>query len=117
MDVIAVVESRSPANHTAAADVAEKLCIPSDQARVYLNRLADNGRITKVATGAYTAVTSVTTVTPHVIRGNAEADHAVATDRASPTQTVAPPKPAVTSQNEKSVTDVTDITRPRKEIA
>ncbi|SOX53706.1 hypothetical protein MAAFP003_2380, partial [Mycobacterium ahvazicum] len=111
MDVIAVVEGRAPANHTSAADVAEKLGIPSDQARVYLNRLADNGRIAKVATGVYTAVTTVTTVTPQLFRGYAESDHAVTTDKASPAPTVTTPEPGVTRRNGQLVTDVTDVTK------
>lgn len=64
LDVLAVVNDRAPGNHTRAADVVDQLGIENDQARVYLNRLADTGRIIKVATGTYTSVTTVTTVTP-----------------------------------------------------
>lgn len=63
LDVLTVVESRAPASHTTAADVTDALGIDKDKARVYLNRLADSERITKVATGVYTTVTTVTSVT------------------------------------------------------
>lgn len=46
-----------------AADVAEFVDIDRDKARVYLTRLADSGRIGKVARGLYTPVTSVSSVT------------------------------------------------------
>ena len=48
---------------TRAADVAEKLSITPDQARVYLNRLASSGRINKLGRGIYNGVMSVTSVT------------------------------------------------------
>lgn len=49
-----------------AADVAGELDIDATKARVYLNRAADAGRITKAGRGLYTPVTSVTSVTPTV---------------------------------------------------
>lgn len=63
LDVIALVDQRSPALHTTAADVAEALSIDQDQARVYLNRLAAAEKISKTGRGIYTSVTSVTSVT------------------------------------------------------
>ena len=63
LEILALVNERAPANHTTAADVAEKLGIDRAQARVYLNRLADAERIKKTATGVYTSVTTVAPVT------------------------------------------------------
>jgi hypothetical protein len=60
LDVLDLVSQRP---ETQAADVAEKLGIDQTQARVYLNRLADAGRIQKTGRGLYKPVTSVTTVT------------------------------------------------------
>lgn len=62
LDVIAVVERRAPECHTTAADVAEALDITSEIARTYLNRQAEAGRILRVATGAFTSVSGVTSV-------------------------------------------------------
>lgn len=62
-EVVALVNQRAPASHTTAADVADALGIDRDQGRVYLNRLAKAERIHKVTTGAYTSVTTVTSVT------------------------------------------------------
>jgi RecA-family ATPase len=47
---------------TRAADL-QAIGIDQDQARVYLNRLAESGRIQKLARGLYNSVTTVTTVT------------------------------------------------------
>lgn len=64
-DVLSLVNQRAVAGETTrAADVADKLGIKQDQARVYLNRLADTERITKTGLGTYSGVMSVTTVTP-----------------------------------------------------
>lgn len=49
LEVLALVNKRP---ETRAADLAE-IGIPSDQARVYLNRLAESGRIKKTARGVY----------------------------------------------------------------
>lgn len=46
-----------------AGDVAEKLGMNPDQARVYLSRAFDAGRLSKPARGLYTPVTSVSSVT------------------------------------------------------
>ncbi|ODQ85329.1 AAA family ATPase, partial [Mycolicibacterium holsaticum] len=89
LEVLALVNERAPGSHTTAADVTAELGIGSDQARVYLNRLATGGRITKTGRGAYTSVTTVTSVT------NAS---------------VTPPTPVPTSANEQNVTVETDVT-------
>lgn len=62
IEVMSLVTRRSTAG-TRAADVVEALGIDQNQARVYLNRLADAGRIKKLSRGLYTTVMSVTTVT------------------------------------------------------
>lgn len=60
LEVLALVNRRA---ETRAADL-EELGIDSNQARVYLNRLAESGRIQKVGRGVYkAAVTTVTSVT------------------------------------------------------
>lgn len=59
LEVLALVNRRG---ETRAADLAE-LGIDGDTARVYLNRLADSGRIIKTGRGVYRGVTSVSTVT------------------------------------------------------
>jgi RecA-family ATPase len=65
LDVLTVVNARAESGlSTRAADVAAKVGISQDQARVYLNRLADSERITKTDKGVYSGVTPVTTVTP-----------------------------------------------------
>ena len=65
LDVLRVVNDRANAGQlTCAADVMAKVGISQDQARVYLNRLADTERITKTGKGVYSSVTPVTTVTP-----------------------------------------------------
>lgn len=63
LEVLAIVNTRAPARHTTAADVADALGIDADQARVYLNRLAKADRISKTGLGVYSSVTSVSTVT------------------------------------------------------
>lgn len=60
LEVLALVNGRA---ETRAADLAE-LGIDAEQARVYLKRLADSGRITKSSRGVYKSVISVTSVTP-----------------------------------------------------
>lgn len=110
LDVIALVESRAPANHTTAADVAEKLGINNDQARVYLNRLADNDRITKVAAGRYTSVTSVTTVTPPVTGVNAGCNGSDTPPGTSYLRSVTATEVGMTSRNGSPITAVTDVT-------
>lgn len=67
LEVLSLVNDRAPASHTTARDVADALGIDGDQARVYLNRLASSDRIAKIGRGAYTSVTSVTTVTDNVV--------------------------------------------------
>ena len=47
---------------TKAADVAENLAIDQHQARTYLYRLADSGRIQKTGRGVYRGVASVASV-------------------------------------------------------
>jgi hypothetical protein len=59
LEVLALVNRKS---ETRAADLAP-LGIDQAQARVYLNRLADSGRIRKSGRGLYTGVTSVSRVT------------------------------------------------------
>jgi hypothetical protein len=59
LEVIAFVANRA---ETRAADL-KSIDIDQDQARVYLNRLAESGRIQKIGRGLYRPVTSVTTVT------------------------------------------------------
>ena len=59
LEVVALVNRRS---ETRAADLAE-INVDQEQARVYLNRLADSGRITKTGRGVYKSVTSVISVT------------------------------------------------------
>jgi hypothetical protein len=110
LDVIALVESRAPANHTTAADVADKLGINNDQARVYLNRLADNDRITKVAAGTYTTVTPVTTVTPTVTRVNVGGNGTDTPSGVPQLRTVTATEAGITSGNGSPVTLVTDVT-------
>ncbi|MGB6243673.1 AAA family ATPase [Gordonia sp. (in: high G+C Gram-positive bacteria)] len=62
MDVLKVVNTAG--DIVRAADVAKAIPdIAPDQARVYLNRLADADHITKVGRGQYSAVTSVSSVT------------------------------------------------------
>jgi RecA-family ATPase len=64
-DVLSLVNQRAlDGETTRAADIADKLGIKQDQARVYLNRLADAERITKPGLGTYSSVMPVTTVTP-----------------------------------------------------
>ncbi len=66
-DVLSLVDQRARDGQTTrAADVADKLGIKQDQARVYLNRLADADRITKPGLGTYSSVMSVTAVTPQL---------------------------------------------------
>ncbi|BBX93115.1 AAA family ATPase [Mycolicibacterium boenickei] len=89
LDVLTVVNDRAPHLHTTASDVAEALGIANDQARVYLNRLAGAERIVKAARGAYTSVTTVTSVT---------------------NGTVAYLNPALISENDANVTVETDVT-------
>ncbi|WNG94995.1 AAA family ATPase [Mycobacterium sp. ITM-2016-00318] len=65
LEVLSFVNSRAETalNETRAADLAE-IGIDNDQARVYLNRLADSGRIKKIGRGLYQGgVTSVTSIT------------------------------------------------------
>jgi len=65
LDVLGIVNTRAVEGLlTCAADVVARVGIAQDQARVYLNRLADSERITKIGKGVYTSVTPVTTVTP-----------------------------------------------------
>ncbi|MGV7697855.1 AAA family ATPase [Mycobacterium kansasii] len=59
LEVISFVNGR---DETRAADLAE-IGIDQEQGRVYLNRLAESGRIQKVGRGLYKGVTSVTSVT------------------------------------------------------
>ncbi|MCV7381458.1 hypothetical protein BST11_16955 [Mycobacterium alsense] len=107
MDVIAVVNKRAPANHTTAADVAEALRIDSDTARVYLNRLAKGERILKIATGAYTSVTAVTSVTQDLTCANGTHNGAGDAIASSVTPTVTAHEPASISGNTETVTTVT----------
>jgi hypothetical protein len=110
LDVLAIVNERAPANHTRAADVAHKLGIEKDQARVYLNRLADADRITKISTGVYTSVTSVTSVTPHLTSGF---NGAAVTHDWDEHSTVTPLRlidNSPTSDEGSAVTDVTVVT-------
>lgn len=53
LDVLALVNNRA---ETRAADLDTALSISPEQGRVYLNRLADSGRITKIGRGVYTPV-------------------------------------------------------------
>lgn len=92
LEVLALVNDRAPEAHTAAADVTEALGMPADQARVYLNRLANSERINKTGRGAYTSVTSVTTVTNTTDRG------------------VTLPVTYLTSVNGHKITDITEVT-------
>ena len=65
LDVLGIVNTRAANGQlTCAADIAAKIGIGQTQARVYLNRLADSGRIVKPSTGLYSSVTPVTPVTP-----------------------------------------------------
>lgn len=59
LEVVAFVNGRK---ETRAADLTE-ISIDQAQARVYLNRLADSGRILKTGRGLYTGVTTNTGVT------------------------------------------------------
>lgn len=59
LEVLALVNRR---NETRAADLTE-IGIDADQARVYLNRLAESERIVKVGRGLYKSVTTVSSVT------------------------------------------------------
>ena len=70
LKIVAYVNDH-PAAGTRAADLAE-IGIDQDKARVYLNRLADSGRIKKVGRGLYMPVTSVTTVTSNGSHGSNE---------------------------------------------
>ncbi|MEE2852236.1 MAG: AAA family ATPase [Actinomycetota bacterium] len=64
LDVLGIVDTRAANGElTCAADIAAKIGLSQTQARVYLNRLADTDRIVKTATGVYSSVTSVTSVT------------------------------------------------------
>lgn len=75
IEVLSIVNDRAPANHTTAADVAEKLGVDAHQARTYLSRLAESGRVKKVGRGLYTGVASVASVA--LDSGNAtDATHA-----------------------------------------
>lgn len=65
LEVIAFVGER---DITRAADLAA-IGIDPEQARVYLNRLANSGRIAKAGRGLYKGVTSVTSVTNHIEYG------------------------------------------------
>ena len=66
LDVLSIVDTRAANGQlTCAADIVEKIGISQTQARVYLNRLADDERIVKPSTGVYSSVTSVTSVTPN----------------------------------------------------
>lgn len=60
VEVLDLAEKRGPIR---AKDVADALAIDQDQARVYLNRLADAGRLVRPKRGLYTTVTTVTSVT------------------------------------------------------
>jgi hypothetical protein len=105
--VLAVVNGCAPANHTRAADVVNQLGIDNNQARVYLNRLADADRITKVATGAYTSVTSVMSVTPPLTSGF---NGAGVTHDSDTEATVMPLRPTGTSPTSGATEAVTDVT-------
>jgi AAA domain/FaeA-like protein len=59
LDVLGLVTQQ---RETKASDVAEKLGIDQHQARTYLSRLADSGRIRKMGRGVYGAVASVASV-------------------------------------------------------
>lgn len=110
LEVLAVVNDRAPSNHTRAADVAKQLGIENDQARVYLNRLAEADRITKVSTGVYTSVTTVTSVTPTL---TSAFDDCGVTVEGEPRSTVTPlraTQPSPTSDKTTAVTDETDVT-------
>ena len=106
LDVLRAVNDRANAGQlTCAADVVANVGISQDQARVYLNRLADAERVTKTGKGVYSSVTPVTTVTsaePLQVNG---VTHPAA-DETAVTSTVTPP----TSDNTDDVTDVTHIT-------
>jgi hypothetical protein len=60
LEVLAFVNERV---ETRAADLKERLGIEQDQARVYLNRLAESGRIRKLGRGVYGPVSYVPSVT------------------------------------------------------
>lgn len=63
LEVMALVNRRAAVGDcTRAGDLAE-LGITQEQARVYLNRLSDGGRIAKLSRGLYRGVTTVTSVT------------------------------------------------------
>ncbi|OBG36205.1 AAA family ATPase [Mycolicibacter heraklionensis] len=110
LEVVAVVNRRAPANHTTAADVAEALGLDNDQARVYLNRLAKADRIAKVGVGAYTSVTTVTSVTPTVASADEDGESGTGVTPSNSIATVTPPEPMRASQDGKSVTLVTGET-------
>lgn len=59
LEVLGLVAQRG---ETRAGDIAEKLGIDQHQARTYLSRLADSGRIQKVGRGVYRGVASVASV-------------------------------------------------------
>lgn len=63
LEVLAFVNQRAAAGETTKASDLDEINLGQDQARVYLNRLAESNRITKASRGIYTGVTTVTTVT------------------------------------------------------
>jgi hypothetical protein len=60
LQVLAFVNGRT---ETQAKDVVDHLGVEQGQARVYLSRLAESGRIRKVKRGFYAPVTNITSVT------------------------------------------------------
>jgi AAA domain len=103
LEVLAFVNERDV--YTKAADL-EVCGIATEQARVYLNRLANSGRINKVGRGMYKSVTSVTSVTfPDLLAADV-------TPVTSPSEPCYVPGNASTSGNTHNVTDVTDVTLP-----
>lgn len=73
-DVVAFV-NRNPEG-VRAAEVAESLGIDASQARTYLSRLEQAGRIAKASRGVYTPVASVASVASGVSVATANATHA-----------------------------------------
>ncbi|MDW5609728.1 AAA family ATPase [Mycolicibacterium sp. D5.8-2] len=113
-DVLAIVNSRADAGElTCAADIVAKVGISQDQARVYLNRLADAERILKTGKGVYSSVTPVTTVTEPENLQRAGLALGLEADRAPVTAGVTAgefPNGSATSDNAASVTDETGVT-------